>query len=479
MKGTRRLLAVVLTALTLAAAGGAVAQPASAGIPPGYPPHAPILYDEPGSSLDGKFLELSYYPSGLDDAEPIDGYIVRRSGGSPVRDSGWTSGVLPPNAGVRYGTTMLTYLTPGTNYDVSVRAVNIYGESPDTTLTMHTDAVTPVPGAPTFYDPSEPRRTFAEAPNGTKQDVYLVDNDNTGTVPVNGFIVRRDGGTPVRDAGWTSPLIPNSSPYEQAYGGLTFTYLKPATTYTAYAKMVNDAGSGPEKSMTFRTASVPPAPAGTTAALLKGGVKLSWADPGDCIPYRSVEGEQPWCEATASNGGSAITGWKISRDGTDLSGVGATSTTVKRTDLNGGYVRVFNKTLTNLRPGSTYHVTVQALNKVGTGTAKTLTIVIPNVPSAPAIGTAVAGISGGAIDAKAVWAKPTNAGGTPSSYTVYAYRMSGTTVVETLTKTGVSASALSYTFPLTRTGSWRFRVKAINAAGTSAYSAYSNTVAGR
>ncbi len=299
------------------------------------------------------------------------------------------------------------------------------------------------------------------------------DLDTAENVPVTGYVVRRSGGSPLRDAGWTSSVLP-------AFGGeFELTYLKPATTYDAYVRAVNQYGQSPETRVTFRTASVPPAPAGTKAALLKGGVKVSWSDPQDCWPYRNVEGEPPWCDITATNGGSGITGWKVSRDGTDIYGVGAYSTIVRRVNADGAYVSIFSKTLTNLKPAATYHVSVQAINRVGTGPKSTLTVVIPTVPAAPAIGTAVAGVSGGAINAKAVWSKPTNVGGTPTSYTVYAYRMSGTTTVETLTKAGISPTATSYTFPLTRTGNWRFRVKATNAAGTSAYSAYSNTVAGR
>ena len=36
------------------------------------------------------------------------------------------------------------------------------------------------------------------------------------------------------------------------------------------------------------------------------------------------------CYPTAENGGSAITGWIVSRDGTDINGVGAWSSTYTR-----------------------------------------------------------------------------------------------------------------------------------------------------
>ncbi len=345
-----------------------------------------------------------------------------------------------------------------------------------TTLNQPAAAATAISAAPRAPGAYAVEYSYYEGTSdGKSQRIGFYPNalDESDGVPVTGYVVRRSGGIPTRDAGWTSSVLSASA------SEFTLTYLKPATTYDAYVRAVNRYGQSPETRVTFRTASVPPAPAGTNTALLKGAVKISWSDPEDCWPYRGIEGEGPWCDVTASNGGSGITGWKVSRDGTDIYGVGAYSTVVGRTNADGAYVRVFNKTLTNLKPGATYNVSVQAINRIGTGPKSTRTVVIPAVPTAPAIGTAVAGVSGGAINAKAVWSKPTNAGGTPTSYTVYAYRMSGTTAVETLTKTGISPTATSYTFPLTRIGNWRFRVRAINAAGTSAYSAYSNTVAGR
>lgn len=311
---------------------------------------------------------------------------------------------------------------------------------------------------------------YGVSPDGKalRVEYYRDYYDQQDGVPLSGFVVRRSGGTPVRDSGWTSSVLPPDSGGDGS--ALTLSYLKPSTTYDIYVSAVNQYGQSPETKYTMRTASAPDSfptdIAGSPRAVaIKGGITLSWPGGGTGCLYEYYD------SATCFNGGSPITGYRVGRDGYDTGGTGAWSAEIA---VDGS-----EQTFNYLKPGSTYHVYVQAKNVFGYGAKNTFTVTVPTVPNAPTIGTAVAGVSGGAIDAKAVWSKPTNVGGSPASYTVYAYRMSGTTVVETLSRSGVSAAATSYTFPLTRTGSWRFRVKAVNVAGTSAYSAYSNIVAGR
>jgi hypothetical protein len=291
--------------------------------------------------------------------------------------------------------------------------------------------------------------------------------DYNGTQgPITGYQVRRSGGVPYRDAGWTSGVLaPQTS--DGTHQKFLFTYLKPNTTYDFYVRSINSIGKSPEAKITFKTASVPGAVTGLKTTLLKGGATLAWRAQVDC----SYEYYDYYCSENYSDGGSTLLSYRVSRDGTDINGIGAWSGDVTPSTLS--------KTFTYLKPGATYNLSVAAVNTLGVGPKTTVKVIIPTVPNAPAIGTAVAGVSGGAINAKAYWSKPTNVGGTPTSYTVYAYRVVSGTNVETLIASNLSPSYVSYTFPLTRTGNWRFRVKAKNAAGTSAYSAYSNIVAGR
>jgi len=102
-------------------------------------------------------------------------------------------------------------------------------------------------------------------------------------------------------------------------------------------------------------------------------------------------------------------------------------------------------------------------------------------PSAPRIGTAVAGTAGGAVTAKATWSAPTSTGSSAvTGYVVRALRLSSTgTVLSTTTSARQPATARALSMTVPTAGSYRFTVTAISAAGSSARSARSNLVAGR
>ncbi len=104
------------------------------------------------------------------------------------------------------------------------------------------------------------------------------------------------------------------------------------------------------------TQSAPAAPTGVTATNdASGAATVRWAAP-------------------ASDGGSPVTAYRVSRDGVDAAGTGAWSTTVSAT------ARSF--TFTKLAAGSTYRLSVQALNAAGAGTAVTRSVAV--VPDAVA-----------------------------------------------------------------------------------------------
>ncbi|MFM6851682.1 MAG: hypothetical protein ACKOVB_21525 [Terrabacter sp.] len=102
-------------------------------------------------------------------------------------------------------------------------------------------------------------------------------------------------------------------------------------------------------------------------------------------------------------------------------------------------------------------------------------------PSAPVIGTASSGVTGGTITARAVWAAPASNGGTAvTGYRVRALRLSSTgAVLATTTSALQSSTARSLTMVLPVRGNYPFTVQAVNAVGSGALSARSNLVAGR
>jgi hypothetical protein len=181
--------------------------------------------------------------------------------------------------------------------------------------------------------------------------------------------------------------------------------------------------------------------------------------------------------APANNGGSAITSYQV---------VVRTGTTVVRT-VTGIAATATSTVVTTLTNGTAYNFQVRAVNAVGPGALSaasntvTPTAVTATAPGAPTIGTAVAGVAGGAITATANWAAPANTGGSAiTGYRVFALRMSAAGAVLQTTQSAVLApTARSLVMTLPQTGNYRFQVVAINAIGTSPRSARSNLVAGR
>jgi hypothetical protein len=138
-------------------------------------------------------------------------------------------------------------------------------------------------------------------------------------------------------------------------------------------------------------------------------------------------------------------------------------------------------TFTGLAANTTYSVSVRAVNSVGAGDPASIQAKTdpPAKPSAPRIGTAVSGVSGGSITAKAAWSAPlSNGGATITAYKVIALRMSSSgTVLSRTTKT--VGPTVRRTAVLLRSGRYRFQVVAINAVGASPLSARSNRVTAR
>lgn len=88
----------------------------------------------------------------------------------------------------------------------------------------------------------------------------------------------------------------------------------------------------------------------------------------------------------ASNGGAAITGYYVARDGTDRSGGGPYST------VKSAATRSFTFTL--LVPGATYHLTIAAQNSAGRGVSVVKTITTPRPGLPTAVSTQIQAVNG-------------------------------------------------------------------------------------
>jgi subtilisin family serine protease len=163
-------------------------------------------------------------------------------------------------------------------------------------------------------------------------------------------------------------------------------------------------------------------------------------------------------------GTSPITSYKYSVDGGTNWATRQTGTTASPLVITG------------LNNGTTYSVSIRAVNLVGDGAPSTpVSVTIPVAPTAPTIGTATANAG---RTATVRWTLGSNGGSAITSHVVTAYLNGSGTVARSVTVTGATAVSATVT-GLTAGGSYTFKVQARNVIGSSALSASSNAVIAR
>jgi len=213
-----------------------------------------------------------------------------------------------------------TDLINGTSYTFWIRAVNAIGNGVEVFRIA----------TPTLPTPNAPRNFSATAGNTWVSLSWTAPVDNGGSAIIEYQVSSDDG---------TSWITASSNTAH------TFTDLTNGTSYTFRVRAVNIAGNGAEASVVATPNFTPPtAPQNFVAAVGLGRVSLNWTAPVD-------------------NGGSAITGYEVSSNGT--SWVTASSNTV----------HIF----TGLTNGISYTFRVRAVNAIGIG-AEATTIATPRDP---------------------------------------------------------------------------------------------------
>ena len=210
-----------------------------------------------------------------------------------------------------------------------------------TVLVVKPGTVTPTPTPTPTPAPALTAPTAVQAtrdPGGTQVALSWQPPSTDGGSPVTGYRVARDG-TDTTGGGAYSTVLPATA---RSFG---FSLLSATSAYRLTVQAITAAGTGPAATVTSPARTVLTAPSAPTAVTLARDttgtkVTINWQPP-------------------QTDGGSAVTGYRVTRDGTDTTGGGGYSTVVAAT------ARTFTMTL--LQPGMAYTLRVSAVNAVGTG----------------------------------------------------------------------------------------------------------------
>ena len=378
----------------------------------------------PSISLSAPDFGGSTYYKGVDDNDisvtinnATDGAswdltISSSGGGTPVTASGTVSGST-----VNAGAQDLTGLNAGTlTFSYEEASVEVATK----TRTLATQAA---PDAPTNLVATHGDTQVGlswDAPanvNGAVITDYVIEVDSGG-----GFSTITDG-------------VSTNTTY-------THTGLTNGTEYTYRVSAVNSVGTGAASATASATPCATPDQVGTvTPTAGNNQVALAWLAPGD--------------------GGSPITDYVVQYRET---GSGSWLTFPDGTNASTG------ATVTGLANGTEYEFQVAAVNNEGQGAFSTAATATTNdVPAQVGTVTPVAGNGEVALS----WSAPSNGGSAITDYIVQ-YKLSSSGTWLTFSD-GVGTATTATVTGLTNDSAYDFRVAAVNALGTGAYSATVNS----
>ncbi|MBN9606390.1 MAG: fibronectin type III domain-containing protein [Actinomycetales bacterium] len=308
---------------------GAASSPASATTPAA--PDAPVV----SSVVAGDRSATVTFAPGATGGTPILGYQYQLSDGGPWVDLATSSSPL-----------VLTGLTNGTDYAVSLRARNAVG----TGAASAPVAVTPatVPGAPAIGGD-----TIAGSDATLSVDFTAPSED--GGAPITGYEYSTDGG-----ATWLARTDGGDTASPLVITALSSDGSSPLTngeTYLVELRAVNAAGAG-------------------TASAVASGIATAAPDAPSVTAVSASDRALTVSFTAASNGGSVITEYQYSLDDGDT----WTTTGTLRTSF----------VIDGLSNGTAYPVRVRAVNAIGDGAASAAVTGTPvGLPGRASIGGVV------------------------------------------------------------------------------------------
>jgi hypothetical protein len=382
-------------------------------------PGAPTI----GTAIPGnKQATVSWTAPSSDGGSPILSYTVQAYTGNTV-----SKAVPNITCSTTSCSTTVTDLTNGTAYTFTVIAVNAMGPSAES---APSNSVTP-----NALAPSAPTIGTAVAGNGSATVAWTAPPDNG--IAITSYTVRAFVGT--TESVKVTGVSCNTTNCSSTVNGLSN-----GTTYTFTVAGVNAVGEGAQSAPSNAVTPLGPPgpPTNLVATAGNASATISWSAP-------------------TSNGGSAVTQYTVTLT------VAATSL-VQQVPVTGS----LQATFTGLTNGTTYGVSVVAINAVGQSAAARTSVTpfgsTATVPGAPAAVNATGGIQSATV----TWSPPTASSVT--SYTITAYIGSTSSVATTLVVAGYVTSATLT--GLANGATYTFTVTAINAAGAGPESSRSNAV---
>ena len=328
--------------------------------------------------------------------------------------NGWTGAATVPS-----GTTAVRFIVQVVDLAGNVAVSSNKGFGFSNPVVQVPPVIIDVPGAPTALSATAANQQLAVSWTAPTSD---------GGAAISDYVVQYSA-----DGSLFTTFLDGTSSATNA----TITGLTNGTTYTVRIAAVNAAGNGPTVSTTGTPRTVPNVPTTLVATPGNGKLTVTWTAP-------------------PNNGGAAITDYIVK-----YSANGGTPIT-----FNDGVKSTTGAVITGLVNGTTYTVTVAAVNSAGTGTAVSTTAKPRTVPGVPTALAATPYHSTVAL----TWAAPTSNGASPITDYVVQYRRTTSTTWLTF-KDAVSTTPGAKVTGLVDGVAYSFRVAAKNVAGTSAVSA--------